>query len=323
MVDERAQSKDSRPQTGRMRRFVRAVLRAVAGLAAALTLLLIGIYAVLALTEGEKAPSNGIFPSSTRRPLVMAHRGGAGIGPENTLEVMREARELGVDVLEIDVRLTSDGEFVVIHDSRVDRTTDGTGEVSKMTLAEVKSLDAGYNFSPDGGATFPYRGEGVRVPTLAEVFTEFPSSNINIEAKQIGEEHAPAMCSLLRSSASPALIVVASVSGGFLESFRSLCSDFPTSASFVEVTTFLTYQKLGVTESFSPVMNAMQVPMRLPIVDIVSADFVASARERGLEVHVWTVNDEQPMRELLEMGVDGIITDRPDLLIALLAQELQ
>ena len=323
MVNEKPRSAGVQPKTSRVRRLVRIALRATLGLIAVCAVLLIGIYAVLALTEGEKAPSRGVFPESKRRPLVMAHRGGAAIGPENTIEVFRKAVSLGVDVLEIDVRLTSDGEFVVIHDSKVDRTTEGTGEVSAMTVGELKSLDAGHDFTTDGGATFPYRGKGVTVPTLAEVLAEFPSSNINIEAKQVGAEHASAFCADVRAGGSPERIVVASVSGAFLQSFRGLCPEFPTSASLAEVTAFLTYQKIGVTRSFSPEMSAMQVPMRLPIVDIVSSDFVTSARERGLEVHVWTVNDEQRMRELIGLGVDGIITDRPDILISLLAQDLR
>lgn len=309
------------PETrGRIGRFVRLVFRAVLGLIAVVAILLIGIYAVLAFTEGERAPARGIFRRSLQRPLVIAHRGGAKIGPENTLEVLRKSQALGVDVLEIDVRLTADGEFAVIHDSKVDRTTDGTGDVSSMTIGELRSLDAGHDFSPDGGVTFPYRGKGVRIPTLAEVLTEFTSSNINIEAKQIDEGYADALCSLLRSSSSPERIVVASASDSFLETFRMSCAEFPTSASFTEVTQFLVYQKIGVAHSYSPSMNAMQVPLGLPAVTIVDPDFIDAARERNFEVHVWTINDESKMTELIGLGVDGIMTDRPDLLLRLLSR---
>lgn len=305
---------------GRIGRFVRLVFRAVLGLVALVAVLLLGIYAVLALTEGEKAPARGIFQQSSRRPLVIAHRGGAKMGPENTLEVLRKSHALGVDVLEIDVRMTADAEFAVIHDSKVDRTTNGSGEVSSMTIGELKSLDAGHDFTTDGGVTFPYRGKGVTVPTLAEVLAEFPSSNINIEAKQIGEEHAVALCSLLRFSSTPERIVVASVSDSFLENFRQSCPEFPTSASFTEVTEFLVYQKIGVAHSYSPSMNAMQVPLGLPAVSIVGPDFIAAARERNFEVHVWTINDEEKMAELIALGVDGIMTDRPDVLLRLLSR---
>lgn len=312
---EHANPEDGRRHGGRLRRLLQVLLAAL-GL---VVLVGVGFYAVLAFTEGDKAPGRKLFAQTPRRPLVMAHRGGAGLGPENTMEVLRKAQGLGVDVLEIDIRTTADGEFAVIHDSKVDRTTDGSGAVAEMTLKDLQSLDAGHDFSMDGGATFPYRGQGIRVPTLTEVLRTFPSSNINIEAKQIAADFAEPLCSTVRAGAGPDNILIASVSGEFIERFRQVCPEFPTSASFIEVTKFLSYQKIGVAQSFSPSMNAMQVPVRLPAVDIVTEDFVTSARERGLEVHAWTVNDEERMRELIRMGVGGIITDRPDLLLSILA----
>ena len=320
MIAEEPQPEGRKPGLGRMRKFVRTVLRVLLGLIAVVAVLLIGIYAVLALTEGERAPTREIFIQSSRRPMVIAHRGGAKMGPENTLEVLRKSHALGVDVLEIDLRLTADRRFAVIHDRTVDRTTNGSGEVSAMTLAELKSLDAGHDFTVDDGGTFPYRGKGVTVPSLEEVLAEFPSANINIEAKQIGAEHAGSLCELLRTSSTPDRMVVASVSGEFLEAFRNACTEFPTSASFFEVTHFLTYQKLGVAQSYSPDTDAFQVPIRIPAIDIVSPGFISAARERGIDVHVWTINDEARMRELIDLGVDGIMTDRPDLLLSLLSR---
>jgi len=115
-----------------------------------------------------------------------AHRGGAKIVPENTLEGFREGLRAGGGVLELDVHTTADGTVVVIHDETVDRTTDGSGAICEMTLAEVKRLDAGYRFTPDGGKTHPYRGEGVRIPTMEEVYREFTDLPINIEIRGSG-----------------------------------------------------------------------------------------------------------------------------------------
>ncbi len=107
-------------------------------------------------------------------PVNFAHRGASARAPENTLEAFRLAAEDGAGGLETDVHVTRDGHVVAIHDDSVDRTTDGSGLVRETTLAELQSLDAGYRFTPDGGATFPYRGKGVRVPELREVLLGFP-----------------------------------------------------------------------------------------------------------------------------------------------------
>jgi glycerophosphoryl diester phosphodiesterase len=148
----------------------------VGALASTLALVVLGRYL------GRRKPSAGARTPQDW-PVNFAHRGGAKIVPENTLEGFREGLRVGAGVLELDVHATADGHVVVIHDETVDRTTDGSGAVREMTLAEVKRLDAGYWFTPDGGKTYPYRGEGVRVPTLEEVYRQFPDVPINVEIK--------------------------------------------------------------------------------------------------------------------------------------------
>ncbi len=140
------------------------LLSAIAGLSGAL----VGA----ALLKRERRTAGR--PSGRPWPANFAHRGAAARAPENTLEAFRLAVEAGAGGLELDVHLTRDGEVVVIHDATVDRVTDGSGAVAGMTLEEVRRLDAGNSFSPDGGQTFPYRGRGVRISTLAEVYEEFP-----------------------------------------------------------------------------------------------------------------------------------------------------
>jgi len=147
--------------------------------------LLLGAFAgVLAgLYLGNRGTQNDLALNPKNWPVNIAHRGGAEIAPENTLEGFREGLSVGAGALELDVHTTADGHVVVIHDATVDRTTQSTGAFREMTLAEIKRLDAGYRFTPDGGETFPYRGEGIRIPTLEEVYDEFVEGPINVEIK--------------------------------------------------------------------------------------------------------------------------------------------
>lgn len=135
---------------------------------------LAALYIYLASQTGARAVERQVFKQEIKRPLVFAHRGGGGLIPENTLEAFVYSARMGVDVLELDVHATKDGALVVLHDASVDRTTDGRGRVNELTLDEIKKLDAGYLFSADGNQTFPFRGRGVTVPTLSEIFDALP-----------------------------------------------------------------------------------------------------------------------------------------------------
>ena len=146
--------------------------------------LLVGALAMVVIGRylGRRQPGAGAR-TPQGWPVNFAHRGGAKIAPENTLEGFREGLRVGAGVLELDVHATADGTVVVHHDEKVDRTTDGSGAIREMTLADVRRLDAGYRFTPDGGRTYPYRGEGVRIPTMEEVYREFADVPINVEIK--------------------------------------------------------------------------------------------------------------------------------------------
>src|ERR1035437_2615472 len=115
--------------------------------------------------------------------LVIAHRGNSAFFPENTLESFQQGMALGADALEFDVRVSRDGTAVVIHDPTLDRTTDGTGAVSALTLEELQRLDAGYRVTRDGGRTFPFRGVGITIPTLELVLSAFPGAHMIVEIK--------------------------------------------------------------------------------------------------------------------------------------------
>ena len=115
--------------------------------------------------------------------VILAHRGGSLLAPENTVEAFTQGLASGADALEMDVQATADGVLVVMHDTTVDRTTDGKGAVAEMTLAEIQALDAGFRFTPDEGKAFPFRGKGIVVPTFQSVLEQFPNTRLSVELK--------------------------------------------------------------------------------------------------------------------------------------------
>lgn len=255
-------------------------------------------------------------------PLNMAHRGGAALAPENTMLAFQNALAVGADVLELDVRASRDGELVVIHDETVDRTTDGSGKVAEMTLAQLQALDAGYRYSPDNGHSFPYRGRGIKIPTLREVLAAFPEARINIEIKQTAPPIEEAVARLIEEMGAQDRVLVASFDDGVIQRFRRLMPEVATGASTGEVQSFYLLQRFGLSAFYRPVANALQVPDRSGEIQLVTPRFVAAAHAQGMKVHVWTINTPDRMRQLLQIGVDGIITDRPDLLRQVLAEVL-
>lgn len=278
------------------------------------------LYFALSRAAGVAVPEHDYFKGDAGRRLVIAHRGGAGLWPENTSYAFEQACSLGVDVIETDVRATSDGEIVVMHDERVDRTTDGAGRVSSFTLAELKKFDAAYRWSPDGGKSFPLRGRGITVPTLREVFAALPAMRFNIEPKQTEPPIVAPLCRLIREHGMTNRVLVGAFSGSTLAEFRRECPEVATSASTSEVASFLAMQRAGLGGAYSPHMQALQVPEWAGAVHVLTRDFVEAAHARNLRVHAWTVNAEQDMRRLFDLGVDGIMTDYPDRLLKVLGR---
>jgi glycerophosphoryl diester phosphodiesterase len=297
--------------------------RVLAALALAVVAAACAFYVILSRRAGVVVQEHVYFKGDAGRPLVIAHRGGAGLWPENTLYAFEHAAALGADVIETDVHATADGEIVVMHDERVERTTDGRGAVSSLTLAELKRLDAGYRWTPDGGRSFPLRGQGVTVPALREVFEALPTMRFNIEPKQSDPPILAPLCRLIREYRMTDRVMVAAFNGSTLERFRRECPEVATSASTSEVGLFLAMQRSGLARAYSPPMQALQVPVWAGGVRVLTADFVAAAHGRNLRVHAWTINDEEEMRRLLDMGVDGLMTDYPDRLLKVLGRARQ
>jgi glycerophosphoryl diester phosphodiesterase len=228
---------------------------------------------------------------------------------------------MGVDVLETDMHSTADGALVLIHDPRVDRTTDGSGHVDHLTLNQLKALDAGYRWSEDGGSSFPYRGQGITVPTVEEVFSAFPETRINIDIKQVKPSLAERLCRLILNFGMVERVMVASFNSSILRVFRRLCPAVATSAGRCEVRCFYALSLLSPRAAFAPAgCYALQVPVSRKGVRVITRRFLASARLRNLQVHAWTVNSGPETERLLRLGVDGIVTDYPDRLLALLCR---
>lgn len=254
-------------------------------------------------------------------PVNLAHRGASASAPENTLEAFRLAVEVGAGGLELDVHLTSDGHLVVIHDPTLARTTDRIGTVAGMTLDELREPDAGYNFSPDGDNTHPYRGLGVRIPTLDEVLQEFPGVvlNIDMKAEQPGIE-AAVLKSLREAGAEGRALVVSSRIGS-VRRFRRLSGGrISTGASRSETGIFLLLSNLRLERLLRPAYDALQVPLSHRGLPIVTRRFIEAAHASNVRVDAWTINESGEMRRLLDLGVDVIMSDRPGTLAEVLGQ---
>jgi glycerophosphoryl diester phosphodiesterase len=287
----------------------------------ALAVLLLAVGAAVGIRfTSSPAPDRAFFDNFDQTPIVFAHQGGDEVWPGDTLYAFEQAVALGVDVLEMDAHITKDGVLVIIHDETVNRTTNGQGAVEDMTLAEVKQLDAAYWWTQDDGATYPYRGQGVTVPTLAEIFEAFPGYPVNIEIKQTERSIAQPLCDLIRQYDMQDKTMIASFHNDRMEEFRQVCPEVATSADKAEVTTFvvLNYAFLGAL--YTPHEFAFQVPEKDSGILIVRPGFIRGAHGRNLQVHIWTPNTPDELRKFIDMGVDGIMTDRPDILMEMLGR---
>jgi glycerophosphoryl diester phosphodiesterase len=270
---------------------------------------------------GKLATRNRVVkpPTPGGWPINFAHRGGAKVVPENTIEGFREGFAMGGGVVECDVHASADGVVVVIHDDVVDRITDGTGPVVEKTLAELQSLDAGYRFTTDGH-DFPWRGKGLKIPTLEALYAAFPEAPFNIEIKgeRAGVEES-VWQQISAADAAERTLVVSDNLGTIRRFRRASQGKVATAASTVELVIFWLLHLLRIDKLYDPPFQALQPPEKYKgVLRVVTPRFVREAHSRGLRVDVWTIDDEPAMRRLLGFGVDGIMTDRPDVLARVL-----
>jgi glycerophosphoryl diester phosphodiesterase len=243
------------------------------------------------------------------RPMVYAHRGGAALAPENTLLAFETGLAAGADGIELDVRLSLDGVAVLMHDPTLDRTTDATGPVDARTAEELALLDAGCRFERDGA--FPFKGRGVGVPSLRDVLDRHRGPSIMIELKSADPRLARAVVEEVHAAGAVSRVTIGSFQKGALDAVRILDPAIRTGADTDDVRSGLD----GVNAR--PIFDAFQVPEVYAGMRVVTPEFIARAHDAGVAVMVWTVNQPDDMRRLLEWGVDGLITDRPDIAVPL------
>ncbi len=246
-------------------------------------------------------------------PIRLAHRGSRILWPENTLAAFHGAVELGCVYIETDVRITHDDVVVVFHDATLERVTNGAGLVREWRFAELARLDAAYHFDPAGG--HPFRSTGVAISSLEEVLLTFPHVHFNIDIKGPGMEwHVAEVIRRLKREDST---LIGSFHDRRLSRYRRIMGDaVATSAGPLTAGAMWLASRVGRTLR-SPVA-AYQLPFDSPA--RIDARLVAAVHAAGAQLHVWTVNEAGDMARLLDLGVDGIVTDRPDVLNRVMAE---
>lgn len=246
------------------------------------------------------------------RRLVVGHRGNRAHAPENTLPAFAEAVALGVDALELDVRLSADGEVIVLHDPTVDRTTDGTGAAAALPYRALAALDAGHRFSTDGGRTTPWRGRDARIPRLADVLAVFPATPLLIEIK-VAEAAAP-LRRVIEAAGAEGRCIVESFVHASKAPFAG--SAVPVGASRRDLTRLLPWALAGAAPATLP-FAFMAIPTSYVGLPLPVAGFVRATHAHRAPVHCWTINDPREAERLWQAGVTAIISDDPAVMLPL------
>ncbi|WCL47557.1 glycerophosphodiester phosphodiesterase [Leptospira sp. GIMC2001] len=274
-------------------------------------LLLLVVYTILLFIPISPNPGKKVLSADSTR---IAHRCGRAIYPENTIFACRKITEQGlVDFLEMDFHLTKDDVAVVIHDDTLDRTTNGKGKISDYSYSELQTFDAGYHFSADSGATFPYRNKNVKIDKLESYFQNFPNYKFLIEVKPNSNKAADILLDLIRKYNMGERVLVGSFHQSVKDYLRSKNPSLGFYASTKEVIIWTLLEKIGLSHLYNIPSDALAVPKNMSILKV-NESFVRSAKKQNLKILVWTINDQTDMVELLNMGVDGIMTDDPKLL---------
>jgi glycerophosphoryl diester phosphodiesterase len=252
-------------------------------------------------------------------PIPFAHRGGAKRWPENTLLAFRNAADLGYQHIETDIHETSDGRFVLFHDPTLERTTNGHGNLAEHTLAELKRLDAGYNFIENG--SYSFRDADLRIPTLEEALELDPSIHYNLEIKPEDASIAKRIWDFIEHHGIHDRVLVASEHDEVTEAFRGYSRGrVATSPGRKGAMGFWRHVLSGTWRHAMFAFDALQIPPTFHGVDVITPQFLEAAHHHGIQVHVWTIDDPVQMFELVNAGVDGIMTDVPDVLLEVLSK---
>ncbi len=248
------------------------------------------------------------------RPRLFGHRGSAGKYPENTLPSFRAALEARVDYLELDVWATRDGEVMVHHDPSTGRLCGEDRLIAECTLRELRRLDAGFAFRNKEENLHPFRGQGITIPTLEEVLEAFPEALFNIEIKQEEPSIEELTLKVIERTGSADRILLAAENDLIMKRIRTRCGEIPTSLSRGETADFFAWLMGGAPPGYRAPGSALQIPPTYGNLTLVTQESVEAAHRVSLEVHVWTINEAEQMDRLLDLGVDGLMSDNPALL---------
>ena len=255
-------------------------------------------------------------PFRTGRTLIIPHAGADGLFPENTLIAYERSLAMGGDVIDVDVSLSAEGVPVAFHDPTLERTTNGTGKVTDKTVAELAALDAGYQFGVND--EHPFRGQGIGVPTIEQILRRFPTTPATLDVKDLRTSAAKPVCDLLRSLNRTHDVYVGSDTNEQVMAFRLECPEVRTSGTDDERKALRAAREAGDL-SFVTHQLVSQPPYRGDDGILrVTPQTLAFSHQMGIAVLTWVVNDPKDMRALIDMGVDGIYTSRPDLLLEVL-----
>ncbi|MGB5947177.1 glycerophosphodiester phosphodiesterase [Paenisporosarcina sp.] len=276
------------------------------------------------LSKPQKRPNKEAL--QYEHPIILAHRGGSQIAPENSMIAFKKSAELGVHGFEIDIRLTKDEEIIVFHDEFIDRTTDGTGRVSDMTLSELKTFDLGYQFI-SSQQDYEYRGQGETVVTLRELFEEFPQMLINIDMKDSPETYEGSLIPsklwrLIEELSAQNRVVVTSFYDEQIDRFNLYAQNtVALGAGENEVRKAYSAYTSQFGHLYHPRADVVQIPVKSGVFPLDGEGFIKFLSNLNVPAHYWTINDSYTMERLLLAGAKGIITDRPDIAVTLLAEK--
>ena len=250
---------------------------------------------------------------SARGPHVFAHRGGCALGPENTIAAFDLGRAAGADGFELDVQLSADGVIVVCHDLTLDRTTGATGPLAARTAADLSRVDAGFHFV-DASGGFPFRERGVGVPALRAVLDRYRDMLLIIEMKENSAAMGRALADAVRDAGAVDRVCAAGYGQVALDAARAALPEMATSASMAEAR-LAVYRSLARWPVGAASYQALQVPETAGRIGIVSPRFIRHVHRAGRRLQVWTIDEEPDMQRLLAWGVDGLISNRPDVAV--------
>jgi len=268
-------------------------------------------------------PDNPYIVGDGNKPMVIAHGGAKLLFPENTVLAFDSSFLLGVDVLEMDIRLTKDSILVTHHDAGIDNTSDGSGLVADYTYEELLAYNFGYTFTDIYGKK-PYVDKKVDIAKLEDLFITYPSISMIIEIKDegdYGKASARQMKKLIEDYQMQDKVIIASFHHDVLQYFLEITDKkIPISTSQKDATKFVLSSKTWTGFLYFPEAVALQLPLKEAGLNLGTKRVINSAHHHNMAIHYWTINEKEEMRDLIEKGADGIITDRPDIMKELLIE---